>query len=89
MTSKNTNRVNGEKYPDNAFLQLAPNVRAEDRVVLFDSVCKLCGAWARFLIRFDRRSEFKLSSVQASVASYGMPNDYFETMLLVEGPAGC
>src|SRR5712691_7483163 len=33
---------------------LAPNVDPDDRVVLFDGVCRLCGAWARFLIRFDR-----------------------------------
>ncbi len=70
---------------------LPPNVGPQDRVVLFDGVCKLCGAWARFLIHFDRQGVFKLCSVQsdegqAILAFYGMPTDYVETMALVEGP---
>lgn len=70
---------------------LPPNVGPQDRVVLFDGVCKLCGAWARFLIRFDRQGVFKLCSIQsdegqAILAFYGMPTDYVETMALVEGP---
>jgi predicted DCC family thiol-disulfide oxidoreductase YuxK len=69
---------------------LAPGVSATDRVVLFDGVCKLCGAWARFLIRYDLHGHFKLASVQspegqAILAWYGLPTDYYETMLLVEG----
>lgn len=70
---------------------LPPNVRLEDRVVLFDGVCRLCSAWARFLIRFDHQGIFKLCAVQseegrAILDFYGMPTDYFETMALVEGP---
>ncbi len=70
---------------------MPPGVTATDRVVLFDGVCKLCGAWARFLIRFDRHRVFKLASVQsiegqAILKWYGLPTTYYETMLLVEGP---
>ena len=70
---------------------LAPGVGPNDLVILFDGVCKLCSAWARFLIRFDHRHTFKLALVQsqegkAILAWYGMPTDSFETMLLVEGP---
>ncbi len=70
---------------------LPPNVGPQDRVVLFDGVCKLCGAWARFLIRFDRQGVFKLCAVQSNegqviLAFYGMPTAYVETMALVEGP---
>jgi predicted DCC family thiol-disulfide oxidoreductase YuxK len=70
---------------------LAPGVRPEDRIVLFDAVCRLCSFWAKFLIRFDKRRVFKLCSVQsdegsAILAFYGMPTDTFETMALVEGP---
>ena len=70
---------------------LPPNVQPEDRVVLFDGVCNLCGAWARFLIRFDRQGIFKLCAVQsdegmALLAFFGMRTDYFETMAVVEGP---
>ncbi|GAB3283916.1 thiol-disulfide oxidoreductase DCC family protein [Parahaliea aestuarii] len=60
------------------------------RVVLFDGVCKLCSAWTRFLIRFDRKHRFKLATVQspegqALLARHGFPTDTYETMVLVEG----
>ena len=69
---------------------LPPLVGSSDRVVLFDGVCKLCGAWARFLIRFDRKHVFRLASVQspegrAILEWLGLPTDYFESMVLVEG----
>jgi predicted DCC family thiol-disulfide oxidoreductase YuxK len=69
----------------------APGVSAEDHVILFDGVCKLCSAWVRFIIRFDKNHKFKLASVQspegrAILEWHGFPTDYFETLLLVEGP---
>lgn len=74
-----------------ASVKLAPGVSEADRVVLFDGVCRLCGAWARFLIRYDSGRRFKLASVQspegqAILRWYGLPMDYYETMALVEGP---
>lgn len=68
----------------------APGVSMQDRIVLFDGVCKLCNAWTRFLIRYDRRMKFKLASVQspqgqAILRWHGFPTETFETMLLVEG----
>lgn len=70
--------------------KLAPGVSPNDKVVLYDGVCKLCGAWARFLIRFDHRRRFKLASVQspegqAILSWYGLSTEDFDTMLLVEG----
>lgn len=61
-----------------------------ERVVLFDGVCRLCSAWVRFLIKFDRHRRFKLATVQSSAGqailrSHGLPTDHYETMLLVEG----
>lgn len=75
----------------NTSQESAPGVGSEDRVVLFDGVCRLCSAWARFLIRFDRRCRFKLATVQspegqAILAWHGLSTDAYETMLLVEGP---
>jgi len=69
----------------------APGVTDGDRVVLFDGVCRLCSLWARFLIRFDRKRQFKLATVQspegkAILQWYGFPTDSYETMFLVEGP---
>ena len=70
--------------------QIAPGMAAGDRVVLFDGVCRLCSVWARFLIRFDRKRQFKLATVQSSEGQailqwHGFPTDHYETMLLVEG----
>jgi len=70
--------------------QYAPGIGAEDRIILFDGVCKLCSAWVRFLIRFDKRHQFKLASVQspegqAILQWHGFPTVTFESMLLVEG----
>ena len=71
--------------------QSEANIAPEDRVVLFDGVCRLCSAWARFLVRFDRKRRFKLATVQspegqAILESHGFPTDSYETMLLAEGP---
>ena len=67
-----------------------PNISANDRVILFDGVCKLCNFWSQFIIKYDVQHRFKLCSVQSPegkkiLAHFGMPTDYFETMLYVEG----
>lgn len=68
----------------------SPLLKAGERVVVYDGVCKLCNGWARFLIRFDQRRRFKLVAAQspegkALQAWHGLPTDHYETMLLVEG----
>ena len=70
---------------------LPPNVGPQDRIVLFDGVCKLCAAWTRFLIRYDRDCAFKLASMQspegAAILEWArMPSDIYETMVVIEGP---
>tara|TARA_R110001592_G_scaffold50620_8_gene156481 strand:- start:13516 stop:13968 length:453 start_codon:yes stop_codon:yes gene_type:complete len=40
-------------------------VQAADKVILFDGVCKLCNAWGRFIIRFDKAQQIKLAPVQS------------------------
>lgn len=67
----------------------ARGVSKDDRVVLFDGVCRLCNAWSRFLIRFDLKKKFKLVSVQSPegqrlLRSLGLPTDTFDTMVLIE-----
>jgi predicted DCC family thiol-disulfide oxidoreductase YuxK len=70
--------------------RLPPFIGPNDGVVLFDGLCRLCGAWARFLIRFDTRRVFRLATVQsdegqAILAWFGLPTDSSESMVLVEG----
>lgn len=67
-----------------------PYLEEGDKVVLFDGVCRLCSAWARFLLKFDRDCRFKLATVQSEEGQailffFGLPLDEYETMLLVEG----
>lgn len=69
---------------------LAPGVRAGQRVVLFDAVCKLCHGWSRFLMRHDRAHRFTLATVQseegkAILAWCGLPTTEYDTLVLVEG----
>lgn len=65
-----------------------PYLRAQENVILFDGVCKLCNAWSNFIMRHDHRRRFRLASVQspegkAILAHFGYPTNHFETMLVV------
>jgi predicted DCC family thiol-disulfide oxidoreductase YuxK len=70
--------------------KLPPHIDENDCVILFDGVCKLCNAWSRFIIKFDKQQRFKLCSVQSPegqsiIAYFKMPTEHFDTMLYVEG----
>ena len=59
------------------------------RIILFDGVCKLCNAWANFIITHDHKHLYQLCSVQSEPGAQllrqcGYPTDTFETMLVVE-----
>lgn len=82
--TKSLNRRSMEKY------ELPPNVKASDKVILFDGVCKLCNAWSNFIIKHDRHRVFKLCSVQSNegkkiLIHFGYPTEFYDTMLYVEG----
>ena len=71
-------------------MKLPPNVKENDRIILFDGVCKLCNAWSNFIIKNDTKHHFKLCSVQSLEGQkilnhFGFPTTYFETMLYIEG----
>lgn len=71
-------------------MSLPPHVKADDKVILFDGVCRLCNGWSLFLIKHDKQEIFKLCSVQSAEGEailewFGLPTETFETMLLVEG----
>jgi predicted DCC family thiol-disulfide oxidoreductase YuxK len=62
---------------------------ANQRVVLFDGVCKLCNGWAKFLIKHDQQQIFRLASVQSAEGQailqwFGLPLDHFDTMAYVD-----
>lgn len=69
---------------------MPPYMSTNDRVILFDGVCKLCNAWSRFIIKYDTQNVFKLATVQsdegqAILKHFNMPTDRFDTMLFVDG----
>lgn len=70
--------------------KLPPCVGALDNVILFDGVCKLCNAWSKFIIKYDRQHIFKLCSVQSQegeriLLHFGFSTEFYQTMLYVEG----
>ncbi len=71
-------------------MSLPHNIAENDKVILFDGMCKLCNGWSNFIIAKDQKQHFKLCSVQsdegrAILEYFEFPTDFFETMLYVEG----
>ncbi len=67
----------------------APGLDQDDQVVLFDAVCKLCSAWATFLIHHDRSRRYKLASVQSEAGKRlldwcGLPTAEYNTLVLIK-----
>ncbi|WP_236171842.1 thiol-disulfide oxidoreductase DCC family protein [Pseudomonas pseudonitroreducens] len=74
-------------------MALPPNMQPDDKVVLFDGTCRLCNGWSRFLLQHDRKQRVKLCSVQSAEGQaildwFGLPTEYFDTMLYVDGREG-
>lgn len=59
-------------------------------IIVFDALCVLCSANARFVLRYDRRALFRLASMQGETGAalyrrFGIdPNDP-ETLIVVDG----
>ncbi|HYD37508.1 MAG TPA: thiol-disulfide oxidoreductase DCC family protein [Allosphingosinicella sp.] len=59
-------------------------------VVVFDGLCPLCSANARFILKHDRRRCFRLASMQSEAGRalfrrFGIDPDDPETLILVDG----
>lgn len=59
-------------------------------IILFDAECVLCSANAQFVLRHDRRSRFRLASIQGAVGQelcrrHGLDPRDPVSMLVVEG----
>ncbi|HEX9964694.1 MAG TPA: thiol-disulfide oxidoreductase DCC family protein [Allosphingosinicella sp.] len=64
--------------------------RSEPAIVVFDAVCLLCSANARFILRHDHRRRFLLASMQGAAGAalyrrFGIDPSDPETMILVQG----
>jgi predicted DCC family thiol-disulfide oxidoreductase YuxK len=61
-------------------------------IVLFDGVCNLCNAAVRFLIKRDRRKEFRFAAMQSDAGErllerFHLPAGGADYLVLVEGDA--
>ncbi len=61
----------------------------EDRVILFDGVCKICSRWIPFAHKRDREGKLLFASLQSAsgqaiLEACGMPTDDFDTMVFIE-----
>lgn len=59
-------------------------------IIVFDAMCVLCSANARFVLRHDRRGHFRLASMQGEVGAalyrrFGIDPSNPETMIIVDG----
>jgi predicted DCC family thiol-disulfide oxidoreductase YuxK len=63
----------------------------EDRpVIVFDAMCVLCSANARFILRHDRHGRFRLASMQGAAGAelyrrFGIDPTDPDSLILVEG----
>ena len=58
-------------------------------LIVFDGMCVLCSANARFVLKHDRRRRFRLTTAQGPLGEalyhrYGLANGDYETMLVIE-----
>jgi predicted DCC family thiol-disulfide oxidoreductase YuxK len=59
-------------------------------IILFDAICVLCSANARFVLTHDKRAHFRLASVQGDTGAalcraHGIDPDNPSTIIVVEG----
>ena len=57
-------------------------------IILFDAICVICNGWAKFLIKHDQYSKFKLASAQSALGEeilkhYGMSTTDYTTMVVI------
>jgi predicted DCC family thiol-disulfide oxidoreductase YuxK len=58
-------------------------------IVLFDGVCNLCNKSVQFIIKHDKKKEFRFGSLQGKegqklLALYNLPADELNTLVLIE-----
>lgn len=47
-----------------------PNIDRNDKVIVFDGVCKLCNSCVQFIIRHDKQHKIKLCATQSNAGNY-------------------
>ncbi len=65
-------------------------ILAAGPIIVFDALCVLCSANARFVLRHDRQRRFRLASMQGPVGAglyraHGIDPDSPDTLIVVDG----
>ena|SRR5688572_12702355 len=58
-------------------------------LIVFDGMCVLCSANARFVLRHDRKRRFRLTTAQGPLGSelyrrFGLATEDYETMIVID-----
>jgi len=58
-------------------------------LIVFDAMCVLCSANARFVLNHDRRRSFRLTTAQGPLGAalyrrFGLATDDYETMIVID-----
>ena len=61
----------------------------KNKIVLFDGVCNLCNNSVQFIIKHDKKKQFRFASLQgnygqAFLKKYNLPADNFNSFILLE-----
>jgi predicted DCC family thiol-disulfide oxidoreductase YuxK len=62
---------------------------SEEKIVLFDGVCNLCNSSVQFIIKHDKKKQFRFASLQGNygqefLKKYKFPADNFNSFILLE-----
>lgn len=65
---------------------------SRERIIVFDGVCVLCSGWVGFVLKRDRRANFKFAAMQtptgrALLAAHGVDPDAPSTFLVIDDGA--
>jgi predicted DCC family thiol-disulfide oxidoreductase YuxK len=76
-------------YPPSAIRHPLPS----SNILVFDGVCVLCSRWVRFVLKHDRRRQFKFAAMQTPrgrdlLTRHGIDPDDPMSFLLLEAGAG-
>ncbi len=80
-------RMSPYSYRDDAAVPAFPDDRP---IIVFDGQCVFCSAWARLVLRFDRKGVFRLLPAETPLGAalyrhYGLDPSNYETNILIEG----
>ncbi len=66
-----------------------PNFPDDRPLVIFDGACALCSGFVRFVLRHDRKAQYRFLAAQSDLAAalyrhYGLSTENWETNLLIK-----